>query len=177
MTEKTRIFGIAGWKNSGKTHMTAALVSELTARGWTVSTVKHAHHAFDIDREETDSWNHRKAGAREVAIVSHRRWALMHELAGLESEPPLHEIIERLSPCDIVIVEGYKRETHDKIEMRRPESTTKARLADTDPHVVGIVSDDPDDRNGPLPVFGHDDVADIADFVERHTGLIKDSAA
>ena len=177
MNDTPRIFGIAGWKNSGKTRMTSALVAELTARGWKVSTVKHAHHAFDIDRDNTDSWMHRQSGAAEVAIVSARRWALMHENAAGETEPSLQDIVARLTPCDLVLVEGYKRETHQKIEMRRTASTTRARLSDTDPNIVAIVTDDPGSVGSALPIFSHDDVAAIADFVERRTGLVKDSAA
>ena len=100
-----RVFGITGWKNSGKTTLTERLVREFVARGRKISTVKHAHHGFDIDREGTDSFRHREAGAGEVAIVSGRRWALMHELAD-EEEPALGDILARLAPCDIVLVEG-----------------------------------------------------------------------
>ena len=111
----TPVFGITGWKNSGKTTLVVRLVEEFTARGFRVSTVKHAHHAFDIDREGTDSHRHRVAGASEVALVSGRRWALMHELRD-DDEPALGEILARLSPCDLVLIEGYKREAHAKIE-------------------------------------------------------------
>lgn len=171
MTTPRRIIGIAGWKNSGKTRMTAALVSELSRRGWIVSTVKHAHHEFDIDKPGTDSHAHREAGAREVAIVSTRRWALMHELGANETEPPLDEILATLAPCDIVVVEGYKREGHPKIEMRRVEAAGHERLSGGNANVVAIVSDDPRGAEGGLPLFGHDEVAAIADFVERQTGL------
>ncbi|MFZ2099917.1 MAG: molybdopterin-guanine dinucleotide biosynthesis protein B [Oricola sp.] len=171
MNERRRIIGISGWKNSGKTRMTAALVAELTARGRVVSTVKHAHHAFDIDHEGTDSHAHRQAGAREVAIVSGRRWALMHELGPDEAEPPLDEILSRLGPCDLVIVEGFKREAHPKIEMRRIQAASRDRLAGDAANIVAIVSDDPADTDDSLPVFGHDAVAAIADFIERCTGL------
>ncbi|MBO3703648.1 MAG: molybdopterin-guanine dinucleotide biosynthesis protein B, partial [Candidatus Accumulibacter sp.] len=96
-----RVFGVAGWKNSGKTTMTERLVAELSGRGWTIATVKHAHHDADVDHEGTDSYRHRRAGAREVALVTGRRWALMHELRD-EPEPSLADILERLSPCDLV---------------------------------------------------------------------------
>lgn len=177
MSSAPRVFGITGWKNSGKTRMTSALVSELTARGWKVSTVKHAHHAFDIDHEGTDSWQHRQAGAREVAIVSGQRWAIMHENESPDEEPTLDEAIARLSPCDIVLVEGYKRRPHSKIEMRRRETASKAKLSDNDPHIVAIASDVPADVDDPLPVFSQQDIQAIADFIERHTGLVKESAA
>ena len=116
------VFGITGWKNSGKTTLTERLVAEFTRRGFRVSTVKHAHHDFDIDREGADSYRHRLAGAAEVAIVSGRRWALMHELRG-EDEPKLDEILARLAPCDLVLVEGYKREATPR--SRRDGSTPR----------------------------------------------------
>ena len=165
-----RIFGITGWKNSGKTTLTAALVTELTRRGWRVSTVKHAHHAFDIDKEGTDSFRHRAAGASEVAIVSGNRWALMHELRG-EAEPSLDMVLSRLAPCDLVLVEGYKRENHPKIEVRRREARDTAPLASGDPGIVAIASDHTLDA-GALPLFQLDDVMAIADFVERQSGLV-----
>lgn len=166
-----RIIGIAGWKNSGKTMMTAALVAELSARGRTVSTVKHAHHDFDIDREGTDSWKHRRAGAGEVAIVSRRRWALMHEAGPDEDEPPLAEIVAKLAPCDIVIVEGYKRDTHPKIEIRRKDAEGREPLSSADANVIAVVSDDPEEETEGLPLFSHEDIGAIADFVERVSGL------
>ena len=166
-----RVFGITGWKNSGKTTLTEQLVAELTARGWRVSTVKHAHHAFDIDREGTDSFRHRQAGAGEVAIVSGVRWALMHELRG-EEEPRMEEVIARLGPCDLVLVEGYKREAHPKIEVRRLEAKDRAPLAAGDPGIVAIAADHAVE-DAALPVFDLDDVGAIADFVEAQTGLKK----
>ncbi len=164
-----RIFGITGWKNSGKTGLTVRLVEELTQRGWKVSTVKHAHHSFDIDTEGTDSFRHRQAGATEVAIVSGSRWALMHELRD-EAEPPLPDILARLGPCDLVVVEGYKREGHDKLEARRLEAADRTPLSESDPSIVAIAADH-DVESTSLPVFDLDDTNAIADFVERHTGL------
>ena len=164
-----RIFGITGWKNSGKTTLTVKLVGELTRRGWKVSTVKHAHHDFDIDKEGTDSFRHRKAGAGEVAIVSDRRWALMHELVN-ESEPALVDIIARFAPCDLILVEGYKREGHKKIETRRTEGRSGERLTTGDPSIVAIASDYPilDEK---VPVYELDDIAALADLIERETEL------
>lgn len=164
-----RVFGITGWKNSGKTTLTEKLVSELVRRGRSVSTVKHAHHDFDIDKEGADSFRHRQAGASEVAIVSGRRWALMHELRG-EDEPRLADILERLAPVDIVIVEGYKREGHLKIEARRLDATDRAPLAPSDPSIVAVAADHAQE-NETLPVFGLDDITSIADFIERRVGL------
>jgi molybdopterin-guanine dinucleotide biosynthesis protein B len=164
-----RVFGITGWKNSGKTTLTEKLVSELSRRGWKVSTVKHAHHDFDIDKEGTDSFRHRQAGASEVAIVSGRRWALMHELRG-EDEPTLDDVLKRLAPCDLVIVEGYKREGHKKIEARRTAAKDTTPLSTGDPTILAIAADHAVQDNA-LPVFGLDDIGAIADFVEAATGL------
>jgi molybdopterin-guanine dinucleotide biosynthesis protein B len=166
-----RVFGITGWKNSGKTTLTERLVAELARRGWTVSTVKHAHHAFDIDQPGTDSFRHRAAGAGEVAIVSGVRWALMHELRG-DAEPDLDAVLARLSPCDLVLVEGYKRERHKKIEVRRLEARSREPLAPGDPAIVAIAADHAVTGTG-LSVFALDDVTAIADFVENVTGLVR----
>lgn len=165
-----RVFGITGWKNSGKTTLTEKLVAELARRGWTVSTVKHAHHDFDIDKPGTDSFRHRQAGAMEVAIVSDRRWALMHELRN-EAEPKLDEILSRLAPSDIVLVEGYKREAHKKIEARRLEAKDRTPLSTNDPNIVAIAADFKVEGEN-LPVFDLNDTKSIADFVERATGLV-----
>jgi molybdopterin-guanine dinucleotide biosynthesis protein B len=164
-----RVFGITGWKNSGKTTLTERLVTELSRRGWKVSTVKHAHHDFDIDKEGTDSFRHRQAGASEVAIVSGRRWALMHELRG-EDEPTLDAVLRRLAPCDLVLVEGYKREHHKKIEVRRTGAKDTTPLSTGDPTIMAIAADHavPDST---LPVFDLDDVGAIAGFIETATGL------
>lgn len=165
-----RVFGITGWKNSGKTTLTEKLVAELVRRGWTVSTVKHAHHDFDVDKPGTDSFRHRQAGAMEVAIVSDRRWALMHELRD-EDEPSLDDILSRLAPSDIVLVEGYKREAHRKIEARRLEAKDRTPLAANDPNIVAVAADFAVEGES-LPVFDLNDTKSIADFVERATGLV-----
>jgi molybdopterin-guanine dinucleotide biosynthesis protein B len=167
-----RVFGITGWKNSGKTTLTERLVGELTQRGWNVSTVKHAHHDFDIDKEGADSFRHRQAGAREVAIVSARRWALMHELRG-EDEPSLQTVLSRLAPCDLVLVEGYKRESHKKIETRRREAQDTRPLSLEDPSILAVASDSALPYET-LPVFEIDDVPAIADFIERATNLVEE---
>jgi len=166
-----RVFGTTGWKNSGKTTLTERLVSELTRRGWRVSTVKHAHHDFDIDREGTDSFRHRQAGAVEVAIVSGGRWALMHELRG-ETEPELESILARLGDADIVLVEGYKRESHRKIEVRRLNAKDSTPLSAGDPNIVAVAADHPQPEET-LPVFDLDDISSIADFIERITALAR----
>ncbi len=158
-----RVLGITGWKNSGKTTLTERLVAELTGRGWKISTVKHAHHDFDIDKEGTDSFRHRHAGATEVAIVSGNRWALMHELRG-EDEPRLEAILARLAPCDLVLIEGYKRESHLKIEARRLAAKDTAPFTATDNHIIAVAADHPVSGES-VPVFDLDDVGAIADFI------------
>lgn len=158
-----KIFGIAGWKNSGKTGLAVRLVTELTARGFKVSTIKHAHHDFDIDKIGADSWRHREAGAHEVTIVSGTRYAIMHELRGAP-EPTLEEVLARLAPCDIVLIEGYKREPVPKIEARRLEAANRVPLAPTDPHIRAIAADHGIEGEG-LPVFDLDDTLSIADFI------------
>jgi molybdopterin-guanine dinucleotide biosynthesis protein B len=160
---KTPVIGIAGWKSSGKTTLVVRLVAELVRRGWRVATVKHAHHDFQIDDAETDSARHRRAGAQEVAIVSPARWAVVHELRE-EAEPSLEEVLARLSPADLVIVEGYKREPIPKIEVRRADQSSKEPLAGSDPNVIAIAADHPLTGES-VPVFALDDIAAIADFV------------
>jgi molybdopterin-guanine dinucleotide biosynthesis protein B len=155
--------GIAGWKSSGKTTLVVGLVAELTRRGLHVVTVKHAHHGVEIDDAATDSARHRRAGASEVAIVSSARWAIVHELRE-EPEPSLADVIARLSPADIIIVEGYKSEPIPKIEVRRMAQIMKDQLAGRDPHVIAIAADHPVPGTG-LPVFALDDVSVIADFI------------
>lgn len=164
-----RLFGITGWKNSGKTTLTERLVTELTHRGYRVSTVKHAHHAFEIDTPGTDSFRHRAAGASEVAIVSSTRWALMHELRG-ESEPTLDAIIARLEPCDIVLVEGFKAAPHPKIECRRTASKERRPMLGTIPSIAAIAADHAVEE-ATVPVFDLDDVAAIATFIVSQAGL------
>ena len=148
--------------------MVERLVRHLTERGYRVSTVKHAHHSFDIDHEGRDSFRHRAAGASEVAVVSASRWAIIHELRG-QSEPSLEEILAKLAPCDLVIIEGYKRDTHDKIEVRNL-ALDHPKLAGEDPTVVAIAATGPI-TDAPVPVFDRDDVTALAQFIVSHTGL------
>lgn len=163
-----KVIGVAGFKNAGKTTLVEKLVTELTRRGHRISTVKHAHHSFDIDHEGRDSFRHRKAGAAEVAVVSRHRWAIIHE-SREETEPTLEEILAKLAPCDLVIVEGYKRDTHDKIEVRNL-SLSHPNLAGDDPTVVAIAANGaiPD---APVPVFDRDDVTALAGFIVTHMRL------
>lgn|SRR5574337_741800 len=165
----TPVIGIVGWKNSGKTTLAVKLIGEFKRRGYRVATVKHAHHDADIDRENTDTFRHRAAGADEVALVTGARFAIMHELRE-EPEPTLANILAKLAPADIVIVEGYKREAIPKIEVRRQGAAQKDAMAPLDPHIVAIVSDS-SDAEAAVPLFHPDDLAAIADFVARRCGL------
>jgi molybdopterin-guanine dinucleotide biosynthesis protein B len=166
----TPVLGVAGWKNSGKTTLVIRLVEELTRRGWKISTVKHAHHDADVDHPGTDSFRHRQAGAHEVLLATGRRWALMHELRE-EPEPSLDELLRRLSPCDLVIVEGYKTGTHPKIETRRLAAKDRTPLP-ASANAIAIAADHPVAR-GALPAFGLDDIGDICDFIESVARLAK----
>jgi len=166
----TRIFGIAGWKNSGKTGLMVRLVAEFTRRGYRVSTIKHAHHDFDIDKVGADSFRHREAGAHEVTIVSGTRFAIMHELRGAP-EPSFEEIVARIAPCDLILIEGYKREPIPKIEARRSEAANRQPLAPQDPHIIAIAADHTVEDAGALAVFDLDDTPAIADFIAKTVGL------
>jgi molybdopterin-guanine dinucleotide biosynthesis adapter protein len=160
----TRIIGVCGFKNSGKTTLVEKLVRHLTGLGYKISTVKHAHHDFDIDHEGRDSFRHRKAGASEVAVVSQNRFAIMNELRGAKP-PSLDEIIAKLSPCDLVIVEGYKRDGHDKIEVRNVE-LNHPLLAGDDPTIVAVAANGIVEAK--VPVFDRDDVAALCGFILQH---------
>jgi len=168
MIPSHKVFGIVGWKNSGKTTLVEALIREFAARGLRVSTVKHAHHAFDIDVPGKDSYRHREAGAGEVLVASGRRWALMHELRD-EDEPRLELLLARLSACDLVLVEGFKRDAHPKIEVLRALGPD-GRIADTDKTVCAIATDDPA-ISGDNPALPLNDVRVIADFICARCGL------
>lgn len=163
-----KVLGLAGWSGAGKTTLLAKLIPELIRRGITVSTMKHAHHAFDVDTPGKDSYVHRQAGATEVLVASGSRWALMHELRG-DPEPNSVELIRHMSTVDLLLVEGFKREAHDKLEIYR-EANGKPLLAAEDPHVVAILADGPVPATG-LPVIDLNDVGAIADFVMRHCGF------
>jgi molybdopterin-guanine dinucleotide biosynthesis protein B len=157
-----RIIGLAGWSGSGKTTLLAKVIPRLTARGRTVSTVKHAHHAFDLDQPGKDSHTHRMAGATEVLIGSANRFALMHELRGAP-EPPLGELLARLTPVDLVIVEGYKAHPHPKLEVYRA-AIGKPLIHPNDSWIVAVASDAPL-AGVELPVIPLDDIETIADVL------------
>jgi len=163
-----RIMGIVGFKNAGKTTLVERLVRRLTGLGYRISTIKHAHHGFDIDQEGRDSWRHREAGASEVAIVSSARWALVHELRGA-GEPSLGEIAAKLEPADLIITEGYKWERHPKIEVRNT-ALGHPILAGEDASVVAIAATDTV-AEAPVPQFHRDDIAAIAEFIIAHAKL------
>ncbi len=156
MTERF-VFGITGWKNAGKTTLTERLVAEFVRRGWRVATVKHAHHAADIDKPGTDSFRHRAAGATEVALVTAGRYAIMRE----HEEAALADVLARLAPADLVLVEGFKRDRHPKIEVR---GASAEPMAVAEHNIVAIAADaEPAGRT--LPWFRRDDIAAIADFI------------
>lgn len=160
-----RIIGLAGWSGSGKTTLLTKVIPRLTARGLAVSTVKHAHHAFDLDQPGKDSHSHRMAGATEVLVGSANRWAVVHELRGAP-EPTLRELLAKLAPVDLVIVEGYKREPHPKLEVYRA-AVCKPLLQPDDPHIVAIASDQPL-PDAAVPVVSLDDADAIADVLQKH---------
>ena len=157
----SRVFGITGWKNAGKTTLVERLVAEFVRRGWTINTIKHAHHEVDVDQPGRDSFRHRTAGATEVAVVGGRRYAIMRE----QEQSTLAEVLARLSPADLTLIEGFKREPHPKIEVRSGENEAVAPpMAPKDPSIVAIAADTaPADQR--LPWFRRDDIAGIADFI------------
>lgn len=161
-----RIYGVVGFKNAGKTGLMERLVAEITGRGLSVSTIKHAHHAFDLDQPGKDSYRHRAAGARQVLLASHARWALLSETPG--TEPTMDEMLARLDPVDLVLVEGYKRDRHPKIEAFRGEARHPL-IAPGDPTVRAVATDVPVTTD--LPVFDLDDTTGIADFILSEVGL------
>jgi len=162
-----KVFGVTGWKNSGKTGLMERLVAEFSARGFSVSTIKHAHHRFDVDHPGKDSFRHREAGAKEVLLASRNRFALMHELRD-DAEPTLEQLLAKLMPVDLVLIEGYKRDRHPKIETHRKE-TRQDLIAPTDDTIRAVASNDTLSLG--KPVFDLDDTQAIADFIQSETGL------
>jgi len=163
-----RLFGVVGYSGSGKTTLLVRLIPELVRRGITVSTMKHAHHGFDVDQPGKDSYEHRQAGASEVLVSSARRWALMHE-SRHEPEPGPEQLAAHMTPVDLLLIEGFKREAHEKLEIWRAD-TGKPVLALEDRSIVAVAS------NGPVPgvtvpVLDLDDLDAIADFILEHCGL------
>jgi molybdopterin-guanine dinucleotide biosynthesis protein B len=161
-TSPKRLIGLAGWSGAGKTTLIAALIPILAGRGLKVSTIKHAHHAFDIDQPGKDSWLHRQAGATEVLVASANRFALIHELRGAP-EPSLEELVSRLAPADLVIVEGFRHGAHPKIEIFRPE-LSKPPLYPDDPMIVAVAAPEPVDGLT-VPWLPLNDAEAIADWI------------
>lgn len=163
-----KIFGVAGWSGSGKTVLVEALLPALIHHGLRVSTIKHTHHAVDLDRPGKDSFRHRSAGATEVVVVSSSRWSLMHELRG-GVEPSPDSLLGRMTPVDLVLVEGFKTLSHDKLEVHRP-SLGHPLLSPSDASIVAVASDAPLAKLA-VPFLDLDDVEGIAAFVVRHCGF------
>ena len=169
MNGPRRVIGFAGWSGSGKTTLVTSLIPILVGRGLTVSTMKHAHHSFDVDKPGKDSYEHRAAGATEVMIGSGKRWALMHELRDAP-EPDSAALMRIMSPVDLLIIEGWKAEGHEKIEIHRP-SVGKPLIQPEDPKIVAVASD-ADLPGLPVPRLDLNDTAAIADFIVAHCGLV-----
>lgn len=165
-----RVIGVVGWKNNGKTTLVVRLVEHLVAQGLKVSTIKHAHHGIDLDHPGKDSWRHREAGANEVVLATSRRWILMHELRD-EAEPPLADLLAKLAPVDLVIVEGFKGTSLPKIEVHRTERGTDL-IAERDPDVVAVAADVALPRIA-VPVVHLDDIPAIARVVLEHAREIE----
>jgi molybdopterin-guanine dinucleotide biosynthesis protein B len=163
-----KILGLAGWSGAGKTTLIVKLIPELVGRGLRVSTIKHAHHAFDVDKPGKDSHRHREAGATEVLVASAHRWALMHELRA-EEEPSAAELMQHMTPVDLLLIEGFKREPHDKMEIYR-RALGKPLLSAGDPGFVAVLSDGPVPESA-LPVIDLNDTQAIADFIVAHHAL------
>jgi molybdopterin-guanine dinucleotide biosynthesis protein B len=162
-----KTFGFAGWSGSGKTTLIEKLIPRLVGRGLRVALIKHAHHAFDVDQPGKDSYRHRHAGASEVLVTSSRRWVMIHELRGAQ-EPSFEEHMKRLSPCDLVLVEGFKFAPIPKIEVWRA-ATGEPFLHPNDPHIVAVASDTR--FESALPLLDLNDDGGVAAFVLKHLGL------
>ena len=167
-----KVFGFAGWSGSGKTTLIEQVIPRITARGLRVSVIKHAHHGFDVDKPGKDSWRHREAGASEILLVSDQRWVLMHELRG-DPEPDLAAQLAIMSPCDLVLVEGFKSVQIPKIEIHRP-AHGRPLLHPDNPAIVAVATDAPPDGlpGLALPRLDLNDPAAVAEFILRHQSLI-----
>ncbi len=168
-----KVIGLAGWSGAGKTTLMARVIPHLLGKGLRVSVIKHAHHSFDVDVPGKDSWVHRQSGATEVLVSSGLRWALMHELRGAP-EPRMPELLKRMSPVDLVIVEGFKSEPHRKIEVHRA-ANGKPMLFPDDPAIVGIATDA--ELKTTLPVAHLDDIPAIAAMMQKFALSIEDVLA
>jgi molybdopterin-guanine dinucleotide biosynthesis protein B len=164
---KRAVFGLAGWSGSGKTTLAEKLINVLSERGLTIATIKHAHHKFDADIPGKDSWRHRKAGADQVLVSSAMRSA--HFIEHAREEPSLEMLLAKLDPCDIVLVEGFKKEAIPKLEIYRGKRELSP-LYPEDPHIIALISDAPPE-NCPLPILASANIDIIADFIMRHLEL------
>jgi molybdopterin-guanine dinucleotide biosynthesis adapter protein len=169
-----KVFGIAGFSGSGKTTLIEKLIPLFSTRGLTVSLIKHAHHSFDVDQPGKDSYRHRRAGAGEVLVTSSRRWVLMHELGGV-AEPELQEQLQHLAPCDLVLIEGFKRDAFPKLEIHRL-ANGKPLLQPDDPHIVAIACDTPLPKTN-VPVIDLNDIERIVDVLLEHAVPLQSTAA
>jgi molybdopterin-guanine dinucleotide biosynthesis adapter protein len=168
-----KVIGLAGWSGAGKTTLLARVIPHFRAQGLRVSVVKHAHHSFDVDVPGKDSWVHRQSGAEEVLVSSVNRWALMHELRG-GPEPRLPELLKKMSPVDLVVVEGFKSEPHRKIEVYR-KANGKAPLFPDDPAIAGIATDATVETT--LPVAHLDDIPAVAAMMRKYAISVEDVLA
>ena len=168
-----KVIGLAGWSGAGKTTLLTRLIPHFNAQSLRVSVIKHAHHQFDVDVPGKDSWRHREAGAAEVLVASSNRWALMHELRGA-AEPRLPELLSKLSEVDLVVVEGFKREPHRKIEVHRA-ANDKPLLFPDDPGIVGIATDAAVETR--LPTVHLDDIQAVATLLLRAAMPIEEAVA
>jgi molybdopterin-guanine dinucleotide biosynthesis protein B len=163
-----KVMGIFGWSGSGKTELLTKLVPEFKRRGFTVSTMKHTHHDFDMDTPGKDSYRHREAGAEEVMVCSSQRWVLMHELRGAP-EPDMGSLISRMTPVDLLLIEGFKENSYEKMEVYRP-STGKEMISVTDESVVALISDEKIDGLS-VPLLDLNNVGEVADFIVKYLDL------
>ena len=168
-----KVIGLAGWSGAGKTTLLTRAIPHLIARGLRVSVIKHAHHKFDVDVPGKDSWLHREAGAEEVLVSSGKRWALMHELRGAQ-EPPLRDLLRKMSPVDLVVIEGYKTDSHRKIEVHRA-ANGKPLLFPEDAAIAGIVTDTAVETV--LPTAHLDDIPAVAAMMQRLAITVEDVLA
>ena len=165
-----KVIGVAGWSGAGKTTLISRVIPHLREQGLRVSVIKHAHHDFDVDVPGKDSWVHRQSGAEEVLVSSAHRWALMHELRGV-AEPPLAELLRKMSPVDLVVIEGFKSEPHRKIEVYR-KASGKPPLFPEDPAIAGVVTDAAIETA--LPVAHLDDVPAVATMMQTYAIALED---
>ena len=166
-----KVFGLAGWSGSGKTTLMVKLLKALIDRGFKVSTIKHTHHSVDVDRPGKDSFEHRDAGAHEVMLTGAKRWALMRELRG-DTEPEMCTLLKKMEAVDIVLVEGFKKYPHPKLEIYRPE-VGKPLIAIKDKSVIAVATDVKALPNTAVPLLDIDNVTEIADFLVTHLGFLK----